>query len=208
MFLVLNLLLGAAFAAAVAGSVHLWRGHMATARLDDLQALAARRGWSLSVTEERLGRTGALRIAPRGGVPWTARTQAGAGTDFESAEPRWADGTLVALPVDGPVDGTAPPDLPRLLGPDAARLTGALARVDSPPGLLVLADGDPRLRLPLDDLARIMGQWRRAGDPRMVPVLTLGPDGLRLRLRHRISRADHMERFIDLAQEASRLIGP
>lgn len=205
MLVLLNVLLGGAFAAAAAGAVHLWRGHMATARLDDLQALAARRGWSLSVPEERLGRTGALRLAPRGGLPWTARSQAGAGTEFEAPAPRWAEGTLVALPADG----VAAPDLARLLGPDGARLAAQLAPVPAPPGLLVLADHDPRLRLALDDLARLLHQWPRpATGVRGLPVLSLSPEGLRLRLRHGIARADHMERFIDLAQDASRLIGP
>ena len=47
-----------------------------------------------------------------------------------------------------------------------------------------------------------------ASGPKGRPVLILAPEGMRLRLRHTIKRPDQMERFLDLAFELSRLIGP
>jgi hypothetical protein len=96
-----------------------------------------------------------------------------------------------------------------LLGEDLARLLGQFEPVSGPPGVTVLAEGDPAPRVDLQDLGRVMARFVPvAAGPRGRPVLILSPEGMRLRLRHAIKRPDQMERFLDLAFELSRLIGP
>jgi hypothetical protein len=228
MALLLNLIFSLAFAGAVGGAVHVWRLHLDTARRDGMQALAARRGWALTVTGERLGRAGTLRLVPRGGHPWIAEARpqdgrpGGPVTEYEAEEPRWAEGTLVlvAAEAEGPrsLPGPAEPSAPllqrqralrELLGEELARRVGQLDAVPAPEGVTVLAAGDPSLRLDLQDLARVMAAFVPvATGPRGRPVLILSPEGMRLRLRVAIKRPDQMERFLDLAFELSRLIGP
>jgi hypothetical protein len=62
--LIVEILVALGLASAVAGVVQAWRRGLANGRREDLRALAARRGWSLTVTGGRLGREGALRLAP------------------------------------------------------------------------------------------------------------------------------------------------
>lgn len=218
---VLNLLLVLGFAAAVGGAVHFWRRHLETARRDDMQALAARRGWALTVTGERLGRTGTLRIVPRGGLPWMAEARprsapGGPSTDYEAEAPRWAEGTLLMiaapLPRTGGHDAAAIPDLRALraiLGEDGARSAEPLRFVPAPEGVTALSDGDPSFRADLTDLALVLRKWAPVtSGPQGLPVLILSPEGLRLRLRIALDRPEQMERFLDLALELSRLIGP
>ena len=217
--LLLNALLSLGFAAAVGGAVHLWRRHMEEARRDDLQALAARRGWALTVTGQRLGRAGTLRMASRGGHPWTVETRAeavaepGAGprraTDYEADEPAWAEGTMIVT-LAGPEEPEDPGDpRARRLGGDLARMAASLARRPAPDAIHVLADADPSLRVDLADLARALAEFRpTAPGDRGGPILILSPEGMRLRVRHAVVRADHMERFVDLALALTRLIGP
>lgn len=225
MAFLLNLIFSVAFAGAVGGAVHLWRAHLDAARREGMQALAARRGWALTVTGERLGRAGTLRLVPRGGLPWIAETRPGTGgpvTDYEAEEPRWAEGTLILIAAEpqGPIE-TTPEGTQRsvvlsrervmrdLLGEEVARLAAPLGPVPAPEGLTALAAGDPALRLDLADLGRAMkGFAPVASGARGSPVLILSPEGMRLRLRHPIKRPEHMERFLDLALELSRLIGP
>lgn len=201
--LILDVIVTLGVASVLAGVVRLWRRSLAEGRREDLQALAARRGWSLTVTEERLGREGALRLSPRGGHPWivVARKGAvGASTAFEAASPRWREGTLVAALASPAADPRA---LQRALGHEAARLAQSLRPVPSPQGLLVLSSADPSPRVLLDDLARTLGGWAAPGRP----VLVLSPEGLSLRLRGAPPRADRMERLVDLALDLSRVIG-
>lgn len=220
MSFLLNAILSLAFAAAIAGAVHVWRRQMAGARRDDLRALAARRGWSLTEAQEALGRARTLRLAPRGGHPWVAESRPDpqepslGRTVYEAEEPRWAGGTLVAAAVAPTSPGLALPSaddgqlLRRLLGAQAARLP-ALGPVVAPEGLVVLADAEPAPRVDLQDLARVLAGWRPlAPGDRGAAVLELSPEGMRLTLRHPVARADRMERFIDLAFELSRIIGP
>lgn len=219
--LVLNLLLGMGFAAAVGAAVHFWRLHLQTARRDDMQALAARRGWALTVTGERLGRAGTLRIIPRGGLPWIAEVRprsapGGPSTSYEAEAPRWAEGTLlmVAAPLPRLAGGDphALPDLRALrmiLGEEGARNAEPLRFVPAPEGVTALSDGDPSFRADLGDLALALNGWEPVSSgPEGLPVLILSPEGLRLRLRHDIRRPEPMERFLDLSLELSRLIGP
>ena len=219
--LVLNLLLGVGFAAAVGAAVHFWRIHLEAARRDDMQALAARRGWALTVTEESLGRAGTLRIVPRGGLPWVAEVRplsadGGPFTAYAAEAPRWAEGTLLLLAIPAPDQGE--PSRPAEPGPQALREvlaeTGAcdpesLRLVPAPEGVTALSDADPSLRVDLGDLALVLGRWTPvAAGPRGLPVMILSPDGLQLRLCTRLRRPEQMERFLDLAMELSRLIGP
>ncbi|EYD76245.1 hypothetical protein Rumeso_02169 [Rubellimicrobium mesophilum DSM 19309] len=226
MALLLNLIFALAFAGSVGGAVHLWRAHLDSTRRDGMQALAARRGWALTVTGERLGRAGTLRLVPRGGHPWMAEARPAEGrrggpvTLYEAEEPAWTEGTLVliACAPEGPRDAqpSAEP-LPRpreaalrdLLGEDVARLAGPLEQVPAPEGVTALASGDPSRRLELEDLARVMSAFAPvARGTRGRPVLILSPEGMRLRLRRALARPEQMERFLDLAFAISRLIGP
>ena len=232
MALLLNLLFSVAFAGAVGGAVHLWRVHLDTARRDGMQALAARRGWALTVTDERLGRAGTLRLVPRGGLPWIAEARPAIGptgrpvTAYEAEEPAWSEGTLVlvaAIP-DLPILSVpeSPPGAPRpvpspsrdrilrdLLGEELARQSAHLNPVEAPAGMTALAEGEPSLRVDLGILSQAMRGFVPVGPgPKGRPILILGAEGLRLRLRQPIKRPEQMERFLDLAFELSRLIGP
>jgi len=230
MALLLNLLFSVAFAGAVGGAVHLWRVHLDTARRDGMQALAARRGWALTVTDERLGRAGTLRLMPRGGLPWIAEARPGFGpkgkpvTDYEAEEPAWPEGTLIL--VTGEVErrlqasSDSTPEasglllsrdraLRDLLGEELARQSFKLDLVSAPEGMTALAQGDPSLRVDLGILSQAMKDFVPVNPgPAGRPILILGPEGLRLRLRQPIKRPEQMERFLDLAFELSRLIGP
>lgn len=222
MLLVLNVILSVAFGGALVGVVQVWRRRRDDTRRDDLQALAARRGWALNVTEQRLGRASTMRITPRGGHRWTAETRNEGGnetgqtaqplrqiTEYEADEPRWLDGTMiVTLARSETTDGDAKMRV-RLLGEDAARHAAQMPRVPSPAGLVVLADVDPAYRFDFGDIERLMATWQPlVTGERGAPILVLSPEGVRLTVRHRIVRADHMERFIDLALGLSRLIKP
>jgi hypothetical protein len=219
--LVFNILVGLLLAVAMAGVVHLWRMQEAAARREALAAMAARRGWAVTATGGRLGRAGALRIAPRGGLPWILEVGPGAegglSTEYRASEPRWAEGIFVAVPLGaarpaGLGDAASAPGRARaairLLGPEAGALA-SLPPVEAPEGLVLLSDGSPGRRVILSDLARALNAWRPlAKGETGLPVLVLSPEGMRLRLRHGLSRADHVERFIDLALDLSRVIGP
>ncbi len=208
----LNLLLSLGFAIAVGAAVQFWRLHLETARRDGMQALAARRGWALTVSSERLGRAGTLRIVPRGGTPWLAearpkRAPGGPATEFEAEAPRWSEGTLVMV-ADRLPEELLPGGLRDLLGDGAARRAGTLRPMPGPEGVTVLADADPSLRVDLGELAGPLRGWSPVTSGlRGRPVLVLSPEGLRLRLRHPIQRPEQMDRFLDLALELSRRIG-
>ncbi|TNC71417.1 hypothetical protein [Rubellimicrobium roseum] len=232
MSLLLNVILSLAFVGALGGAVQYWRVQVDAARRDALQAMAARRGWALTVTGTTLGRAGTLRLVPRGGHPWVLEVRPGAGpergpvTDYESDEPRWAEGTLVLVAarldhlVEAPSAGSDPIEgtpgrlrheqaLRDLLGRDLARLAATLPQQEAPEGVTVFAEGPLARRLDLQDLARALQAWTPvAKGPRGVPILVLSPEGMRLRLRHPVQRADRMERFVDLALDLARLIGP
>ncbi len=201
--LIVEILVALGVASAFAGAVQAWRRNLAKGRREDLRALAARRGWSLTATGGRLGREGALRLAPRGGHAWTVevRREAGGGlvTEYVADSPRWPGGTLVAAPGPDPIDAGSP-----VLGPAAAEGAAALAPRPHLDGMTLLADADPAPRVILQDLARALAGWSAPGRP----ILILSPGGLRLRLGAPIERADRMERFVDLAFDLSRVIGP
>ena len=219
----LNLLLSLGFAAAVAGAIHVWRTQLEAARREGMQALAARRGWALTVTGEGLGRVGTLRIVPRGGLPWIAEVRPKPGrasgfvTDYEAAEPRWLDGTLILIAAEcdlaGDADGGGSARRERalrdLLGANLARMSGKLSLIEAPAGMTVLADVTPQRRVDLQTVGRALQGWTPlAKGARGVPVLILSPAGMQLRLRQGLKRPEQMERFLDLAFDLGRLIGP
>lgn len=206
----------------------LWlRLRQATQR-EALQALAARRGWGLSITGQRLGRPSFLRISPRAGHTWqvSVRGEAGEGlrlknppqsTEFAAVEPQWADGLLVIAPLlPEPGDAAAlaeigTPDgqalLARLMGEDMAGHAAVLRHYPSAEALTVLASADPAHRIDRSDLAKLFSAWQgSAKGAEAFPIMILSNDGFRLRLRLGIVRADRMESFIDLALDLIRIL--
>lgn len=228
----LNALTAVAFLALAAGVGVLWYRQLQTARLEALQALAARRGWALVMSERTLGRPGVLRLSPRGGHAWTVETRrAAAGTqgraaemqrtEFAAEDPRWTEGLLIigpALPPDaqeivpGRTGSLDTPEiarlLARLLGEDLSRYGAVLRPFPAPPGISVFATSDPTHRVMLADFAKLHASWvPLAKGEAGRPVILLGPDGLRVRLRHGIRRADRMEAFIDFSLDVARVLG-
>jgi hypothetical protein len=190
--------------AAVAAFVLLQRRRIQ--RDEAFQALAARRGWSLTILGEQLGRPAALRLAARSGPGWTARaTRAGRGealatqpgTEFTIDEPSWPDGLFVIGPASDP-----PGNLARTLGGDLAKYAEVLRALPLDHGLSLYTTADLPPRFDIAAIARRLADW---DDPAR-PILILGPDGMRLRLRRDTTHADRMESFIDLALDLVRTI--
>jgi hypothetical protein len=184
------------------------------------QALAARRGWSLTISNQQLGRPPSLRLAARSGPGWTARaTRAGrgdarpvqAGTEFDIDEPRWTDGLFVIGPAPTPLPDTQAlrsPDgqraLARAFGDDVAKYAAVLRHAPLDGGLALYATADLPPRFDIPAIGRKLSGWDSA--PASKPILILGPEGMRLRLRQDTTRADRMEAFIDLALDLARTI--
>lgn len=226
MIAVLTLLVVAVFLTLAGGVVYLWLRLNQTSRREELQALAARRGWALNISGERLGRPGILRLSPRGGPAWTVETQAlsslvetaAAGqqaTEYRADEPRWDAGLLLICPTlpspPAPEDSPRPFDTPAdrtwlagRLGQGFARTAGKLYAWPAGDGVGILCTQDPVPRFDPPAMARALEQWPRgrAGPP----VVVFGPEGLRLHLPEGLHRAEQMERFIDVAHELARLL--
>lgn len=223
---VLTVLVVCVFLALAGGIAYLWLRLHETSRREALQALAARRGWALTISEEKLGRPGVLRLMPRGGPTWTVETRntgtalerpwrpVAQSTEFLTDDPRWDEGMIV---IAGPLaEGTRPEGegapqndpgralIERLLGPETAAHAPLLQLWSAPGGATVLASAPPTPRIDLSDMGKHMAAW--AGDSRTPPVIVLGPDGLRLHLPVGLRRADQMERFIDFALETARIL--
>jgi len=206
--------------------IALWLRLRQAVQREALQALAARRGWGLTFVGQRLGQPSVLRLSPRAGVSWTVTVRgeetgvallqsAPQSTEFVADEPRWDDGLLIVAPPWPPEEpGTEQPDLPgsraqlaRLIGDELAGYSEVLRAYPSPPGLTILASADPAHRADLGDLAKAYAGWgMKAAGPDGFPILVLGKEGLRVRLRHGTRRADHMEGFIDFALDLSRIL--
>jgi hypothetical protein len=213
---VVTILLLAPLAAAVTGAGWVALARRRTARDEAFQALAARRGWSLTISDQKLGRPPSLRLAARSGPGWTARaTRAGrgdarpiqAGTEFAVDEPRWTDGLFVI----GPAPDTASLQsaegqraLSRALGDDVAKYAAVLRHAPLDDGFALYATADLPPRFDIPATVRRLAAWE--GTQASRPILILGPEGMRLRLRQDTTRADRMERFIDLALDLARTL--
>lgn len=198
-------------------------------RREAIEALAARRGWSLMITSQSLGRPSILRLSSRSGPAWQAETkrfEARSGTkaqnitEYHSTATSWADNLMILC--HRPLDGSGDPASAGALtgGSDAIDEAGIRALVgqeigDSIPPLqlwqahdemIVYASADPSLRTDLGDLAKVFLDWDplKAG-PRGQPVVILGNSGLRIRLRHSVNGADGLERFVDYSTGLYRL---
>jgi hypothetical protein len=217
---VLTILLLVPLAAGTAAAAWAVLQRRRIARDEAFQALAARRGWSLTISDQKLGRPPSLRLAARSGPGWIARaTRAGhgdshsvqAGTEFEIDEPRWPDGLFVIGPAPVPAPDAAALQTPegqralaRTLGDDVAKYAAVLRHAPLDGGLALYATADLPPRFDIPAIGRRMSEWKGTGSSR--PILILGPEGMRLRLRHDTTRADRMEGFIDLALDLARTI--
>ena len=214
--------------AVVAAGAGLWLKQQQIVQREAFQALAARRGWSLTISEQKLGRPAILRLTARSGSGWHGESRLDAGdeqgarsyltTVFSADEPHWSEGCVVLIP--GPITGLSAPDpatLPqgRSLQSLATRanlalsagLQAQLRSFPAPPGLSVQATVDPVQRFDLDALAKVMTAWtpqQRSNDGQ--PVIQIGPEGFRVQVGHGMRRADEMEQFIDFALQVIRVI--
>lgn len=225
------LLAGAAFAAAL-----LWRRRSRQRALEAFQSLAARRGWSLMMSGQALGRPAITRLSARSGSSWQVETRLHEPanhsgppiltTDYTAQEPNWPDGVLLLGPslppavaaqardsVDLPNSAIGQRLLRQMVGDDMAdsftAQHGRLALFDALPGLTVLASADPTRRVDLRDMAATLAEWRALRPlEKAPPVVILGPDGLCIRLPHGPAPAERMEWLVDLAHDLSRRVGP
>jgi hypothetical protein len=206
--------------------LYLLEQSMQSRKREAFQALAARRGWSLTISEQKLGRPPVLRLSARSGLGWQVEVRrnltgprAGAAvqmTEFHSEGKEWPDGLLLIGPPSPEAGAESNPlqeldnpqgrrILARVLGDDLAKYATVLTHYPALPAITVFATASPTPRFDLGDLAKAMGGWKpRMAGERGRPVVMFGPDGLRLRLRHGTHRADHMEEFIDFALEIAR----
>jgi len=217
-------------AAGAGAGLVLWLHHRTTAEREAFQALAARRGWSLTISEQKLGRPASLRLTARSGSGWQAEARrlthdvSGAPitltTEFTADEPHWSDGMLLIGPpvpaetmallrevLDTPASTAALKLLTQLFGEDPTIDMSTLRLYPGPAEVTVLATADPAHRIDLPDLAQAITDWtpHLPGD-KGLPIVILGPDGLRVRLRHGTRRADQMESFIDFSLDIARNI--
>lgn len=215
--------------ALVAAGVWLWLRQQHGLQLEAFQALAARRGWSLTISEQKLGRPAVLRLSARSGRGWHCVSRRDQGPDqgmpaylttqFVAEDPHWSDGHLILAP--GAPDQSDPdivtPDLPK--GKSALSLKGRidLARTDDttlhyapypgPAGLAVLATNDPAHRFDLNAMASIIAEWPpHQSDVDGLPVIQISPEGFRMQVSYGMRRADQMEGFIDFALNLIRVI--
>ena len=212
-----------------AGAV-LWLNRQQTLQREAFQALAARRGWSLTISEQKLGRPAILRLTARSGRGWHCESRRYPGpdhgmpdyltTEFVAEEPHWPDGSLILTAANSETvqtDAAAPK--PRRLGKSALTMTDRvdLALKDevsvqlrpypAPPGLVARATCDPVHRFDLDALADVLADWQpqqHSSDGQ--PVIQIGPEGFRVQVSHGMRRADQMESFIDFALNLIRVI--
>lgn len=217
--------------AAGATGLTYWLRQREERRQEDFEALAARRGWSLTRSPQSLGRPAVLRLSARSGPGWQAEARLTSAmgekapqrrtTEWTCEEPRWPAGTLIIGPALADGDTAIAANLLHRLDDRQGRrmlqrLTGGrlgveavgLRVIDGPESLTVIATTDPKLRVDLGNVAKLLATW----DPPVSgeeghPILILSPAGLRLRLRHDTRSADRMEAFIDMALGAARIVG-
>lgn len=214
-------------AAVAAVALAIWTSRRREAvRREAFEAVAARRGWSFTLTRQSLGRPGTMRLAARHGLDWSVlvdrpeesnrRTRPlSRTTRFFAPDCRWDQGLMLIMPAEAL---TSPPDAgPR--GRDAARqfahalpadidpdLLAALQPVQTDASWVLLASTDPSRRFDLRPILDAMDQWQADMRPALDPVhVSIGPQGLSVILRHAIARADRMERFVDFGIGIARI---
>lgn len=197
-------------------------------RREAIEALAARRGWSLMITSQSLGRPSVLRLSSRSGPAWQAeikRFEARSGakaqniTEYHSTATSWSDNLMIICHRSGDTSsettGPVPDNESGLIDHDEIRALVGQDIGDSIPPLqvwsvneqmIVYASADPSLRADMGDLAKVFLEWEplKAG-PRGQTVVILGNSGLRVRLRHSVNGADGLERFVDYATGLYRM---
>jgi hypothetical protein len=224
-----SILLLCAFAAA---GFWLWLKQQQILQREAFQALAARRGWSLTISEQKLGRPAILRLTARSGRGWHCESRLDPGhdpaqhqgkpgyhtTEFTAEEPRWPDGCLVLTPERAKPALAPLPAQSATMRSDASvetrinlaippGIAAQLRLFDAPPGMAAKASTDPVHRFDLEALTKVMVAWepqQRKSDGE--PVILISPEGFRVRLSHGMHRADQMEPFIDFALELIRVI--
>ncbi len=214
--------------AILATGAWLWLKQQQIVQREAFQALAARRGWSLTISEQKLGRPAILRLTARSGSGWHSESRLDSGdqqgarsyltTVFSAEDPHWPEGCVVLIP--SPItepSGQNPAPLPQGRSMQSlstranlalpAGLQAQLRSFPAPPGLSVQATDDPAHRFDLDALAKVMTAWapqQRSSDGQ--PVIQISPEGFRVQVSHGMRRADEMEQFIDFALEVIRVI--
>ena len=212
-------LLGAVAIVALGAGLVLWLRRKDGARRDGFQALAARRGWALTLADQSLGRPAFVRLTSRSGPAWQVETRRGAGTgpvltgqgttEFVGSDFRWPAGLLVIVPkadaMPGEsVDRPSRQALAALIGDELARRTDELRLLPGPDGQsgqwVILGTKSPEGVLDLKQTLRRLstGIPDQAGAASGPAALILARDGLRLRLRQELLRSEDLERFTDL----------
>lgn len=95
-----------------AAGVWVWLKQQQVIQREAFQALAARRGWSLTISEQKLGRPTILRLTARAGTGWHSESRLDVGdehgqpgyltTEFAAQDPHWPEGCLVLTPAVTP----------------------------------------------------------------------------------------------------------
>ncbi len=191
---------------------------------EELAALGAQRGWIIERQMAVGGKGYRVAVTPQDGAGWSCRVTryinvARGGTVrstvFEDPAIRLSTGLVVIGPglpdaerkaaaaLLGPLGGGLERMLAvKMLGEELATLAPDLSVVDvaSLPGATVFATGDTPAATIAAACAPLLNAWRRA-HPKIeaAPILVLGPDGLRLRLRTDASSAPMLGAFLDLA---------
>lgn len=232
MFAGLSFLVGLGACGLVAAAVWLWLRQSQILHREAFQALAARRGWSLTVTEQRLGRPAILRLTSRSGSGWHTETRLYPGSDhgmpdyltteFVAEDPSWPAGTCILTPghpEPGQVASQTALARPLPAGPSRLSMqdrvdlalsddiSAQLRGYKAPFGLNLQASDDPLHRFDLEALAKVLAAWEPV-QPSVdgQPLIRIGPAGFKLQVNHAIRRADQMERFIDFALALIRVL--
>ncbi|MBW6506671.1 MAG: hypothetical protein K0B00_07985 [Rhodobacteraceae bacterium] len=202
--------------------IWLWRDQ--TRRQAALRDMAARRGWQIAITLSRFGAPERTVLRPEGETQghWelTCRRQHNDGggvsevasTEYLRPDPRWREGLLVLGPplpaetsamagpllamMQGPMGEAL---LAKLVGPGLAHQASHLRLLPEVAGATAFASRDPADRADPAQIAAMLATWqsRKSGEAGR-PILILGADGMRLRLRHQLKTPAEIEAFIDL----------
>lgn len=196
-------------------------------RVEALEALAARRGWSLNLTKQSLGHPSILRLTPKSGPAWQVevRHHPGRGgkpgrsvTLFHAPGTTWDDGLMIIGPSMGAENAeiagailrqfdnqVARALLRRVVGQDTGDHIPDLTAWDQSETHTLFASSDPALRTDLKDLTKVYADWTpmKSGEAGQ-PVMVLNGTGLRTGLGHGLHNAAKLETFIDYAIRLNR----